>query len=412
MLEEGAEGHTIVVPSNSANNTAQDTNLEKADENTGIVTDSEHDDDDERTIWFREEEKWELTWPIWHMLPREERRSLARQHGYKTIGEFEEYMILQQAVGDSSQPYNNELMYGDRDSQQQTSASTEMLQDPVARSSNLQDNDDDDSVEDGGLCSVEIDSDERNTDGQLSMDVVIENGGKILILSDDLLHRIFDWLFVDTYAQLALVSPHWKSFTRTEATYKRLCERLYLNQSKKRVLHVSRFNNSYRTMLEKRPRVRAGGGVYVMKYARIRKIQRDMWTEIPAGAVLEMVYYRYLYFEENGRVLYALTPVPPHEMFPRLRRVWLTGQSDTSAVWGTYTVQKTCVTVYAKQAWHYVQITLSIDLESRMYGRYGCLSFDHHMTSVSGNFNDDWTSDRIVYDTPDEPFRFIKDKRL
>ena len=67
-------------------------------------------------VWFREEEQWELTWPIWHMLPREERRSLARQYGYHTIGEFEEYMILQQAVGDSSNGttsnmYDNKYAY-------------------------------------------------------------------------------------------------------------------------------------------------------------------------------------------------------------------------------------------------------------------------------------------------------------
>ena len=30
------------------------------------------------------------------------------------------------------------------------------------------------------------------------------------------------------------VSPHWKHLTRTESVYKRLCERLYLNQSKRR----------------------------------------------------------------------------------------------------------------------------------------------------------------------------------
>ena len=33
---------------------------------------------------------WELTWPIWHLLPRGERQAIASQHGMKTIGEFEE----------------------------------------------------------------------------------------------------------------------------------------------------------------------------------------------------------------------------------------------------------------------------------------------------------------------------------
>ena len=389
-------------------------------------------------VWFREEEQWELTWPIWHMLPREERRSLARQYGYHTIGEFEEYMILQQAVGDSStgtitDAYDNKYAYPPetRESTHQkidSDGNNNRINDkesngdakPAASVNELnhieeeeeeEDDDDDDDEEDEHLLEEE---DLRgDCDDNLALEIMMENGGKILMLPDDMLHRIFDWLFVDTYATLALVSPHWKSFTRTEATYKRLCERLYLNQSMKRQLHVSRFSNSYRTMLEKRPRVRAGGGVYVMKYARIRKIQRDMWTEIPAGAVLEMVYYRYLYFEENGRVLYALTPTPPHEMFPRLKRVCLTGQTDRSAVWGTYNVQKTMVTVHAKQSWHHVQLTLNIDLDNRSNGRYGCLTFDRHMTSVTGNFSDDdWLSDRIVYEIPDEPFRFIKDKRL
>jgi F-box protein 9 len=408
--------------------------VEKSKNNHETDDDDNDDDDDASTaytkVWFREEEQWELTWPIWHMLPREERRSLARQHGYNKIGEFEEYMILQQAVGDSSSSssasasvtaYENKYAYSPelrdattiekKESAQRESDVTKKLKGKI-KSSTVDANSDDDDDED----SVEIEPDVANTENRndpLTLDIMMENGGKILMLPDDMLHRIFDWLFVDTYATLALVSPHWKTFTRTEATYKRLCERLYLNQSLKRQLHVSRFNNSYRTMLEKRPRLRAGNGVYILKYSRIRKIQRDMFTEIPAGAVLEMVYYRYLYFEENGRVLYALTPSPPHEMFPRLKRVCLTGQTDRSAVWGTYTVQKTCVKVHAKQAWHHVQLTMSIDLDNRSHGRYGCLIFDQHLTSVTGNFDDDdWLSDRITYDVPEEPFRFIKDRRL
>lgn len=421
--------------------TALDSRNYKNESNRTKGDDDDDDNDSDETgsmevytkVWFREEEQWELTWPIWHMLPREERRSLARQYGYNTIGEFEEYMILHQAEKDSSaatsttaavvenngkrtsqignkeKPYDNKYAY--HPEMRKTSSIDERNLKPKARgteSNSIDDSDDDDDDNDIGERDIS-----DKVEDEHGLEIMMQNGGRILMLPDDTLHRIFSWLCVDTYATLALVSPHWKSFTRTETTYKRLCERLYLNQSMKRQLHVSRFNNSYRTMLEKRPRVRAGGGVYVMKYARIRKIQRDMFTEIPAGAVLEMVYYRYLYFEENGRVLYALTPTPPHEMFPRLKRVCLTGQSDRSAVWGTYQVRKTTVIVHAKQSWHHVQLTLSIDTDNHTHGRNGCLTFDHHMTSVSGNFNDDdWLSDRIIYDTPEDPFRFIKDKRL
>lgn len=150
--------------------------------------------------------------------------------------------------------------------------------------------------------------------------------------------------------------------------------------------------------------------------------------QIPAGAVLETVYYRYLYFTEDGRVLYALTPTPPPEMFPRLRRVCLTRQNDAAAVWGTYRVHKARVTVTARQEWQHVQLTLRVvdassaaaqDHHARPHGRCGCLSFDRHVSSASGNFGggggddcDRRASDRIVYEVPAEPFRFIKDKRL
>lgn len=122
-----------------------------------------------------------------------------------------------------------------------------------------------------------------------------------------------------------------------------------------------------------------------------------------------MVYYRYLYFQEDGRVLYALTPTPPHEMFPRFRRVCLHRTTDRSAVWGTYTVQRTQVTVEAQQEWQHVKLELTIDLENVMHGRYGCLTFDQHWTSVSGSFDE---YDRRSYEVPEESFRFVKDKRL
>lgn len=130
------------------------------------------------------------------------------------------------------------------------------------------------------------------------------------------------------------------------------------------------------------------------------------------GAVLESVYYRYLYFQEDGRVVYALTATPPHEMFARLLKLCLKGEPDPAAVWGTYHVQKTAVTVQAKQSWQYVRLDLTIQVDQQLHGRYGYLSFDQHMTSVSGDFSDSSRSDKIVYEVPSEPFRFVKDKRL
>lgn len=237
-------------------------------------------------VWFQAEERWELTWPIWHMLPRHERKSLALQHGFKTIGEFEEFMSLQREITDSStevvadqQPYR--MDYPSLEAAQ--NQAEEKLKSSSEDDDELQDDEnkaDDDSLTEETLQQKLDSEEEAATEKSSSTEELVKKGGTILMLPDELLHRVFDWLPVDAYAALALVSPHWKQFTRTEAVYKRLCERLYLNQSKRRALHVGRFENSYRIMLERRPRVRAGGGVYVMKYTKVKPIQRDMWTEV------------------------------------------------------------------------------------------------------------------------------------
>lgn len=233
----------------------------------------------QQEIWFQEEERWELTWPIWHMLPRDERKALALKHGCKTIGEFEEYMTLQRGITDSAtvQPYENSLVYPEYHPSGEAKHSDEKIH---AHEVIPEDIDSEDEELEAAIRAQQLEAEERLTTEEL-----MKVGGKILMLPDDLLHKVFAWLPVDTYATLALVSPHWKAFTRTEAVYRRLCERLYLVQSQRKALHVHRFNNSYRTMLEKRPRIRAGGGVYVMKYSQVRPVQRDMWTEVRwAGA--------------------------------------------------------------------------------------------------------------------------------
>lgn len=141
------------------------------------------------------------------------------------------------------------------------------------------------------------------------------------------------------------------------------------------------------------------------------------YIQIPHGAILESVYYRYLYFQEDGTVLYALTSSPPHEMFPRFRHVLLRSNSSTSStnpmdrsiVWGTYNVQKYNVIVKAKQPWQYVHLEMTICPEyNKLHGRFGYLSFDKHMTSSAGN----WDDDCVTYKVPIEPFRFIQDRRL
>jgi F-box protein 9 len=361
---------------------------------------------DSSPLWHKENEGWELTWPIWHMLPRDERKAIAKKHGYKSIGEFEEYMSLQQAVDDSGprEVYNNALIYpAPPKLEPSLSRITEILAN--SESANEEDDDDDSSTDEEKEYNRQSSSGEHQDLSEL-----IKLGGKILILHDELLHTIFSFLPVDTYGTLVLVSPHWKHLTRTESVYKRLCERLYLNQSKRRQLHVSRFGGLYQQMLEQRPRVKASGGCYVLKYSHIKKIQRDMWTEVPVGAILETVYYRYLYFQEDGRVLYALTTTAPHEMFRRLLKVCLKKTKDPAAVWGTFQVQKDLLTIVARQNWHTVKFEMLIKSDE-MNGRFGTLVLTSHCSSISACF-EDWSNDLVEYKVPDGSFRFVKNKRL
>ena len=181
-------------------------------------------------------------------------------------------MSLQQAFDNSGakapKPYDNDLIYPKQTKEKEEGK-------PAAekheKTEPEEEDEDESSIDEEREYNRQLSS---GTEGDLTD--IISLGGQILILHDELLHKVFSYLPVDSYGSLALVSPHWKHLTRTEAVYRRLCERLYLKQSKRKQLHLSRFGGKYRTMLEQRPRVRAAGGCYVLKYSHIKKIQRDI----------------------------------------------------------------------------------------------------------------------------------------
>lgn len=236
-----------------------------------------------------EQHDWDLTFTIWHMLPWMERKAMATQHGCKTIGEFEEYMGMRRAMMNDAaaaskkstiqKPYPNEEAYlglrpktetkekeddsDDEDGDDETKKPAASLKDDTPPTENdnfyaTHENDDDDD-------------DNRNVEDD--DDLRIEHGGLIITLPDELGHAIFSFLPVDQFASLALVSPLWKHLTRTELVYRTLCERIFLQQQSKRrrtlaMVHTNpKFGGSYRNMLERRPRIKAG--LYVMKFAKV-----------------------------------------------------------------------------------------------------------------------------------------------
>jgi F-box protein 9 len=161
--------------------------------------------------------------------------------------------------------------------------------------------------------------------------------------------------------------------------------------------------------------------LYVLKYQEVRKIQRDMWTDIPVGAILESIYYRYLYFFEDGRVMYALTHATPMEMIPRFRKMLLHGYGikDKWGVWGKYQIRKDVLKVNASHSWHEVSFQLKIIPSNKVLyydwgdkGMYTTLVLEEHLSSASGNFESD-SHDLVKYEVPSHSyFRFLRDRRL
>ena len=390
---------------------------------------------------------WELTWPIWHMLPWQDRKEIAQRHGYQTIGAFEEYMSLQKALDDDGiVPGTSSTGSVGNGFTTRVASQPGLDGDLKLKShglSNLgedeEEEEDSDTEEDqqvgvGSSGSSSESEDENGNVATSSKQMEEESDSPLLTFPDDILHKIFSFLPVTLFGtKLACVSahPHWKRLTRSEHAMKQLCERVYLQQSKKKQLRVAKFHHSYRYMLYQRPRVQAGGGIYVLRFAKVKPIQRDMWTEVPVGAILETVYYRYLYFEEGGQCLYALSPFPPQDMFKRFHRVLLqsshdhdavsfgsssaesTGvggkrastkkaprkltrdekerraaELDTRVVWGTYAIQKDRLTVTAKQSWQTVQFILRIVAHNnRPYQEHTYLHH-HHQHQQQQQHND------------------------
>lgn len=138
------------------------------------------------------------------MLPRDERKALAKKHGDKTIGEFEEFMSLQQAVDDSDttqqKAYDNQLIHAEGDKKPDLKRSPGKKKFEKKES---EEDDDDSSVEERKQYNWQLSS-----GSGVDLSPSIEMGGQILMLHDEILHVVFFFLPVDAYGTLAVASPH------------------------------------------------------------------------------------------------------------------------------------------------------------------------------------------------------------
>lgn len=348
---------------------------------------------------------WDLTWPIWHMLSTYEKKDIAARRNMN-IGEFEEYMSLQRATelsvehvgGGKDGPYVSASLFTEHSGHEGLAGTVEKYRDLK-----IGENDEDDNArrkEEEYNAALE----DGCADRPSCEEMMDGHGGMIMQLPDEILYRLMSYIDVDSYGICAMVSPHWKFFTSSEMAFKLLCERCYLKQSKRKFLNLDKWI-SYRNMFINRPRVRLNG-VYFLKYRWVKKIQRDMWTEIPEGAILEQVYYRYLSFQENGTVFYALTAAPPYEMIPRFIKMKRFAVGDKQAVVGKYEVSKYSIRVWTSHKWSDISLDLTLLAKTPGSRSNFCeTKLVRHRLSPSGNFECD---DVVDFDVPEDNFRFFR----
>ena len=140
-------------------------------------------------LWSGSNKGWQLTWGIWHRLPRDEQKSIALQHGLKSIGEFEEFVSLQQAVDDSE--YS--MVEVAAASPKQSSAEfcpVESSINPSSEDRTDKIDDDDDDEEQEEEEDVPLESGNAESTSDLSMEELLLVGGKVLVLPAEILHQI------------------------------------------------------------------------------------------------------------------------------------------------------------------------------------------------------------------------------
>jgi len=101
-------------------------------------------------------------------------------------------------------------------------------------------------------------------------------------------------------------------------------------------------------------------------------------------------------------------------MIPIFVRVKAGHSTRTSAIFGTYQIQKDIVTVDIEHPWHHVKLVLRVleDGAALAKGRFWALQFEKHQSSVSNDFDEYWSRDLVEYDVPKQPFQFLRNWRL
>ncbi|KAG9405454.1 hypothetical protein AC1031_003347 [Aphanomyces cochlioides] len=129
---------------------------------------------------------------------------------------------------------------------------------------------------------------------------------------------MLEYLDEDSIGLFSSVCHRFHATARSDSIWSMMCHRVFSIQSLAGSVQLRKYK-SWMHMFVARPRVKYHG-YYVLRITYYKKPELSMWTDLPAGTVLQAIYYRYFNFKRNGTVLYCMTHRHPREMFEGFRR--------------------------------------------------------------------------------------------
>ena len=197
-------------------------------------------------------------------------------------------------------------------------------------------------------------------------------------LPQDITHKILEFLSdPDLLGAVTMIAKNW--IVPTEHHYQSICHSIYIDQSSKQLLNVSKFCGSWKNMLVNRPRVRLNG-FYSLQTAYWKPPSNDAFWEERRHEFIEVKFYRHVRFLRGKRVLYSLDNFQPNEVYTQLKN----GLPIPKRIYeGSYCVIRDEVLIEIPTHYCIIKFKMKIrDADDRYVGKYNVLRIVEHTSKA------------------------------
>lgn len=228
---------------------------------------------------------------------------------------------------------------------------------------------------------------------------------KLLNFAEHVLLDILRFLDEDSVGSVICSCKRLQHVGLSDALFESICRRIFPVQCPRVAAAVAadRFSlRKFRTwfdMFLERPRVRHNG-FYYLRISYYKKPELNMWSEIPPGTILQVIYYRYFSFQRDGSVLYGMLFKPPHQATAEL----LAEKKDIYR--GRYRVERD--EVFVSVPTNHSVVEFRFRLSHRGRGKNVKLILDEHYQFSEPN-RTGWVNH---FDTFEEEFQFYRSWNL